>query len=376
MRAPEHTRRHRTIARVALALLLMWALTGTVQARAERVERSAKPPPHTIVFPIVGPATYENDFGDPRGQGSHQGNDMMTAWKAPLVAAEAGKVRIYTGSSRAGCMLYLYGSSGTTYLYIHLNNDLTAKNDNKGRCKPGIAFAEGLKDGQRVRAGQLIGYAGDSGDANGVGHHLHFELHPGNRSAVSPYPWLKRANHVLFPYTPSLRTRDAASARTLMLTGKVTAVSLTAPPSQPTEPTEPEPQPEEPAQPQEPTTGPAEPPGSPEASGPEVPTITGNDGMPPARDATGASVSTITVRVTSVRHSGATYRVTKTVKLKVAEDIVISRAKNGAETTVKAAALKVGLKVSVTTSPLKLTLGEQLGKAAALAAARILIRAS
>ena len=80
--------------------------------------------------------------------------------------------------------------------------------------------------------------------------------------------------------------------------------------------------------------------------------------------------------MTSVRHSGATYRVTKTVKLKVAEDIVISRAKNGAETTVKAAALKVGLKVSVTTSPLKLTLGEQLGKAAALAAARILIRAS
>ena len=31
-------------------------------------------------------------------------------------------------------MLYLYGRSGTTYLYIHLNNDLTAQNDNKGGC--------------------------------------------------------------------------------------------------------------------------------------------------------------------------------------------------------------------------------------------------
>ena len=122
-----------------------------------------------------------------------------------MVAVEAGKVRIYSGSGSAGCMLYLYGASGTTYLYIHLNNDLTAKNDNKGSCKPGIAFAEGLRDGQRVRGGQLIGYVGDSGDANGVGHHLHFELHPGNRSAVSPYPWLRRANQVLFPYTPSLR---------------------------------------------------------------------------------------------------------------------------------------------------------------------------
>ena len=34
-------------------------------------------------------------------------------------------------------MLYLYGASGTTYLYIHLNNDLTAKRDNKGKCVPG-----------------------------------------------------------------------------------------------------------------------------------------------------------------------------------------------------------------------------------------------
>ena len=34
-------------------------------------------------------------------------------------------------------MLYLYGRSGTTYLYIHLNNDLTARNDNKGGCVEG-----------------------------------------------------------------------------------------------------------------------------------------------------------------------------------------------------------------------------------------------
>ena len=34
-------------------------------------------------------------------------------------------------------MLYLYGASGTTYMYIHLNNDLTMKNDNRGKCVPG-----------------------------------------------------------------------------------------------------------------------------------------------------------------------------------------------------------------------------------------------
>jgi len=46
-------------------------------------------------------------------------------------------------------MLYLYGDSGTTYLYIHLDNDLTAKNDNRGKCVAGVAYAKGLKDGRR-----------------------------------------------------------------------------------------------------------------------------------------------------------------------------------------------------------------------------------
>ncbi len=364
---------------MALTLLLAWALAGTAQARPEI---TAKPPPHTIIFPIVGGASYENDFGDPRGQGSHQGNDLMAGWKSPVVAVEAGKVRIYKGSGSAGCMLYLYGASGTTYLYIHLNNDLTAKNDNKGSCKPGIAFAEGLRDGQRVRGGQLIGYVGDSGDANGVGHHLHFELHPGNRSAVSPYPWLRRANRVLFPYTPSLR--KPAGSVTLTLTGKLTAVDLAAPPVEPEQPEQPPEQPhrqpEQPEQPEQPAEpgGPAEPPGSPEASGPDVPVIVGGqDGTPPGRDAALGAGSTITVRVTSVRLStGGSYRVTKTVKLTLTADVTVKRVKNGGEAGATPGALKAGTKVAVTTTSLDLTLEEQLGKTGALAAARIVIRAA
>src|SRR2546426_5304164 len=42
----------------------------------------------------------------------------------------AGKGQILDDLREAGCMLYLYGDTGTTYLYIHLNNDLTMKNDN------------------------------------------------------------------------------------------------------------------------------------------------------------------------------------------------------------------------------------------------------
>ena len=51
-----------------------------------------------------------------------------------MVATEAGRIKFRTTSSRAGCMLYLYGASGTTYLYIHLNNDVTMANDNRGKC--------------------------------------------------------------------------------------------------------------------------------------------------------------------------------------------------------------------------------------------------
>ncbi|MBA3347874.1 MAG: peptidoglycan DD-metalloendopeptidase family protein, partial [Actinobacteria bacterium] len=78
-----------------------------------------------LVFPVLGAATFTSDFGDARGQGGHEGNDIMAPRKALVLAAEAGTVKFWTTSARAGCMLYLYGKSGTTYLYIHLNNDLT-----------------------------------------------------------------------------------------------------------------------------------------------------------------------------------------------------------------------------------------------------------
>jgi hypothetical protein len=94
--------------------------------------------PERILFPIVGPAQWSDDFGAPRAQGGHEGNDVLSDWRAPVVAVEAGRVQIHNGSERAGCMLYLHGKSGTTYLYIHLNNDLTPKNDGrKGRLQAG-----------------------------------------------------------------------------------------------------------------------------------------------------------------------------------------------------------------------------------------------
>jgi Peptidase family M23 len=183
-------RRHRTTARGFLFLAVTLGLVaGTARAAAPKV-------PDHIVFPIVGQVQYVDDFGAPRSGGAHQGNDLMSAKRSPAVAAEAGTVKYWTTSKSAGCMLYLYGLSGTVYYYIHLNNDLTLKNDNRGKCVKGTAYT--VSNGARVQAGQQIAYVGDSGDANGLASHLHFEVHPGGGHAVSPYPYLQKAYKLLF----------------------------------------------------------------------------------------------------------------------------------------------------------------------------------
>jgi hypothetical protein len=183
-----------------LPLLTVLGLVAATAASALNGDPTHPPPVsnNRIAFPVVGAATYSDDWGAPRAQGRHAGNDIATTWRSAAVAAEAGKVKFWTTSARAGCMLYLYGTSGTTYLYIHLNNDLTAKRDNRGTCVPGVAYAVGLRNGAHVKAGQQIGYNGDSGDAEGI-YHLHLEVHPSDGADVDPFPFLNDAVHLLFP---------------------------------------------------------------------------------------------------------------------------------------------------------------------------------
>jgi hypothetical protein len=195
------------------------ALIAVVLAAAGAAVAHAKDAVPRLVFPVVGSVDYHDDFGEPRGGGPHPGNDIVAARRAPVVAVEDGTVGFWTTSRSAGCMLYLHGSSGATYQYIHLNNDLADTNDNKGKCIPGVSYARGLVDGMHVDAGQQIGFVGDSGDADGIHPHLHFEVHPQNGDAVDPYPFLKRALHLLVAAPPS------GTAFTLKLTGTVVSGS-------------------------------------------------------------------------------------------------------------------------------------------------------
>jgi Peptidase family M23 len=181
---------HRTTARAVLLLLLIGVFTGTAHAGV----------PDVTAFPVVGNVTYTDDFGDPRPQGSHEGNDIMSVRHQPAVAFVSGRVQKWSGSGAYGtCMLYLNAKNNMTYVYIHLNNDLGPSNDNDGGCKNGVSYAKGLRNGDHVKRGEVVGFVGDSGDANGIQPHLHFEVRkPGGR-AINPFRYLNRSKHLLFP---------------------------------------------------------------------------------------------------------------------------------------------------------------------------------
>jgi peptidase M23-like protein len=200
-------RRRRTTARGILLVAILGLTAGQAAAIPDPgfLPRSAARPAQgqqaggqRLIFPVLGRFRYGNDYGDPRPQGRHDGIDIVAPRKALAVAAEAGRVEYHVTSSRAGCMLYLHGTSGTTYLYVHLNNDLGTTNDNRGGCRQGVSFAPGLRSGARVAAGEPIGFVGDSGDANGITPHLHFEMHPNNGPSINPFTHLNRALRLLF----------------------------------------------------------------------------------------------------------------------------------------------------------------------------------
>src|SRR5205823_14530670 len=86
--------------------------------------------------------------------------------------------------------------------FPHLNNDTTAGNDNLGHCNGGIAYAPKLRTHANVTAGQVIGFVGDSGSADGTEPHLNVEVHPKRGAPVNPYKYLNRAKRLVFAALP------------------------------------------------------------------------------------------------------------------------------------------------------------------------------
>ena len=147
-------------------------------------------PPMTAggyVFPVYGPHNFIDTFGAFRGDvpgNWHHGDDIFAPLGAPVLACADGTVFSIGWNNVGGNRLWLRDSQGNEFYYAHLS-----------------AYSPAAKDGNRVKAGEVVGFIGNTGDAEGTAYHLHFEIHPvaflslGYDGAVDPTPYLEAWQH-------------------------------------------------------------------------------------------------------------------------------------------------------------------------------------
>jgi murein DD-endopeptidase MepM/ murein hydrolase activator NlpD len=147
------------------------------------------------VFPVFGSASYGDTYGDFRGDVTyHHGDDIFGELGRPLVAVADGTVFSVGWNKIGGNRLWLRDRQGNAFYYAHLS-----------------AFSTLIFNGAHVRAGQVVGFMGNTGDAETTPVHLHFEVHPvsllylGYDGAVDPTPYLdgwRRLARLPFPVPP------------------------------------------------------------------------------------------------------------------------------------------------------------------------------
>lgn len=177
----------------ALCFVVMPAASGSAQTASTAPPTSV--PTVEVVVPILFPLEHRiqwtDTFGAPRSGGrTHAGHDLMVPKMTPVLAVVDGTLDWMNLTGRPSSFnnfpfynILLRGDDGNDYFYIHLNNDTPGTDDGLGGVE--FAYAPGLTNGSRVSAGDVIGYVGDSGNAEDTLPHLHFEIHLGGYVAPS-----------------------------------------------------------------------------------------------------------------------------------------------------------------------------------------------
>ncbi len=151
-----------------------------------------------LIMPVAGVSWKElqDSFGDARSGGRrHMGIDIFAPrWTEALAATDGYLTSIGVGE-RSGRSLWLVGRDGRAFFYAHLQQ-----------------WAEGVYEGMPVRAGELIGYVGNSGNAAGTPTHLHFEARDESGRTVNPYVVLANAEPMNRPVQVATNRRGARRA--------------------------------------------------------------------------------------------------------------------------------------------------------------------
>ncbi len=230
MRVPSMSPCPRALARIGVASALVALAAACAPAPPRSVAPTGPvgpvgPVEREMVFPVAGRTSYSDTFGAPRSGGrTHQGQDVMAARHTPLVAAADGTVTSLTWSNSglSGNSLTITDADGWRYAYIHLNNDAPGTDDGSNVYER--AFADGIVKGQRVKAGEVIGYVGDSGNAESTSPHLHFELRRPDGSVVNAYSSLRAARTLV--RTDAQRIADSPIGAFDAITGGAGTVAV------------------------------------------------------------------------------------------------------------------------------------------------------
>jgi murein DD-endopeptidase MepM/ murein hydrolase activator NlpD len=169
----------RTLSELYGDMLMVQDVLSTVMPMSSLFDGVTAPPVAAtgtgpmFVCPVDPPRSYSDDFGAPRYAGGfhlHEGNDIF-APEGTFIRAPFDGTAVDTSNTLGGNAVTVYGADGYVY-NAHLS-----------------AFGT-LGE---VDAGTVIGYVGNTGDADEGPAHDHFEWHPGNGAAVDPYPYLNAA---------------------------------------------------------------------------------------------------------------------------------------------------------------------------------------
>jgi murein DD-endopeptidase MepM/ murein hydrolase activator NlpD len=146
---------------------------------------AAKPAtPPALLMPVQGydVKNLRDNFDETRGGvRKHEALDIMAPRGTPVVAVDDGVVTKLFRSIAGGITIYQYDRSESfVYYYAHLDR-----------------YADGLREGQAIKRGEVIGYVGSTGNAPANAPHLHFtifELGPEKKwwrgKAMNPFPYL------------------------------------------------------------------------------------------------------------------------------------------------------------------------------------------
>ncbi len=200
---PSVARRSASAVLALVAALALVVATAPVAAAATHVYGEMVD--YDLVFPVDGDVTYFDSFYAQRYNGDHHAQDLMGTKMLPILAAASGRIEYVNWSSNPDdlnpekcCSLALRHDDGWETYYIHLNNDSPGTDDGQG-----WGIAPGIRPGVHVQAGELIGWMGDSGNAESTAPHLHFELRDPSGIIVNPYQALRVAEGEAPPDTCS-----------------------------------------------------------------------------------------------------------------------------------------------------------------------------